>query len=144
RQEPSGQGSGLAEFQRHGLVRNLQNDFLRHNFGPLPQQKGRNVRRRHFLSGVGVNTQYVGWGAGFLDYDNDGWPDILYVTGHVYPEIDNYKLDQKFRSPCVVYRNLGTGKFKDVSSQMGPGITALHSSRGSAYGDYDNDGDVDA
>ena len=66
-----------------------------------------------------MNTQYVTWGAGFMDYDNDGWPDILYVTGHVYPEIE-HNLGRTFKTPRIVYRNLGNGKFKDVSAQMGP------------------------
>jgi hypothetical protein len=96
-----------------------------------------------FVAGLGVNTQYVCWGAGFVDYDNDGWSDIFHVTGQVYPEIEDYHLDAKFASPRLVYRNLGNGKFKDVSKDLGPGVTAAFSSRGCAFGDYDNDGDVD-
>jgi enediyne biosynthesis protein E4 len=97
-----------------------------------------------FAAGVGVNNRYVAWGCGFIDYDNDGWQDILQVNGHVYPEIDNYHLDQTFTNPRLVYKNLGNGRFKDVSSEMGPGITEHFSSRGAAFGDYDNDGDMDA
>jgi hypothetical protein len=96
-----------------------------------------------FVSGLGVNTQYVCWGAGFMDYDNDGWTDIFHVTGQVYPGVEEYKLGVKFESPRLVYRNLGNGKFQDVSKDMGPGVNALFSSRGCAFGDYDNDGDVD-
>ena len=97
-----------------------------------------------FPAGVGVNSRYVAWGCGFIDYDNDGWPDILQVNGHVYPEIDKYDFDQKFKNPRLVYKNLGNGHFKDVSSEMGPGISEHYSSRGAAFGDYDNDGDMDA
>ena len=97
-----------------------------------------------FAAGIGVNAGYVAWGCGFIDYDNDGWPDILQVNGHVYPEIDTYDFDQKFKNPRLVYKNLGDGHFKDVSSEMGPGISEHYSSRGAAFGDYDNDGDVDA
>ncbi len=61
----------------------------------------------------------------------------------MYPEIDTYNLDATFKVPRLVYRNLGNGKFKDVSAQMGPGISERFSSRGCAFGDYDNDGDVD-
>ncbi len=96
-----------------------------------------------FVSGFGINTQYVCWGCGFLDYDNDGWADLFQANGHVYPEIDNYQLDQTFKEPRLVYHNLGNGKFKDVSTAMGPGITERYSSRGCAFGDYDNDGDMD-
>ena len=66
------------------------------------------------------------------------------LNGHVYPEIDTYDFDQKFKNPRLVYKNLGDGHFKDVSSEMGPGISEHFSSRGAAFGDYDNDGDVDA
>ena len=73
-----------------------------------------------FPSGVGVNNRYVAWGCGFIDYDNDGWQDILQVNGHVYPEIDNYHLDQTFKNQRLVYKNLGNGRFQDVSSEQGP------------------------
>ena len=89
-------------------------------------------------SGVGVNNQYVAWATSFVDYDNDGWPDIMQINGHVYPE-----LGDQLKMPRIVYHNLGDGKFADVSAQMGPGIAERYSSRGAAFGDYDNDGDVD-
>jgi hypothetical protein len=96
-----------------------------------------------FQAGVAFDTQGVKWGCGFIDYDNDGWPDILQVDGHVYPNIDQQNVGQSFMEPRVVYRNLGNRKFQDVSKEMGPGIIAQHSSRGCAFGDYDNDGDID-
>jgi enediyne biosynthesis protein E4 len=94
-------------------------------------------------SGIGINHKYVAWGCGFIDYDNDGWPDILQVNGHVYPEIEQHDMGQSFKNPRVLYRNMGNGQFKDVSAMMGPGINELFSSRGAAFGDYDNDGDID-
>src|SRR6266513_2351021 len=97
-----------------------------------------------FSSGIGINNQYVAWGCGFIDYDNDGWPDILQINGHVYPEIEGHELGQTYKNPRLVYKNLGEGRFKDVSSEMGPGISERFSSRGAAFGDYDNDGDIDA
>jgi hypothetical protein len=96
-----------------------------------------------FPAGIAANTKYVGWGCGFIDYDNDGWLDILQINGHVYPEIDKHDLGQTYKSPRLVYRNMADGKFKDVSAEMGPGIAERFSSRGAAFGDYDNDGDVD-
>jgi hypothetical protein len=89
------------------------------------------------------NTLYVNWGAGFVDYDNDGWPDILYVTGHPYPEVEGAGIGSFYKSPRIVFHNLGNGKFQDVSTDMGPGIAERFSSRGCAFGDYDNDGDID-
>ncbi len=96
-----------------------------------------------FESGVAVNNRYVAWGCGFIDYDNDGWQDIMQINGHVYPEIDRYNFGQTFKNPRLVYRNLGNGQFKDVSAEMGPGISEHYSSRGAAFGDYNNDGDMD-
>ncbi len=97
-----------------------------------------------FPAGFGANQQYVAWGCGFIDYDNDGWQDLLQINGHVYPEIDSYHFGQSFKNPRLVYRNLGNGRFKDVSAEMGPGISEHFSSRGAAFGDYDNDGGMDA
>jgi hypothetical protein len=97
-----------------------------------------------FASGIGINNQYVAWGCGFVDFDNDGWQDIIQVNGHVYPEIGGHEIGQTFKNPRLVYRNLGNGQFKDVSSAMGHGINEHFSSRGAAFGDYDNDGDIDA
>ncbi|MFB3923252.1 MAG: CRTAC1 family protein [Terriglobia bacterium] len=96
-----------------------------------------------FATGVGVNTRFLGWGTAFLDFDNDGWPDLLYVTGHVYPEIMREKLDDRFETRKVLYRNLGDRKFQDISLQSGPGILLARSSRGAAVGDIFNTGQLD-
>jgi enediyne biosynthesis protein E4 len=96
-----------------------------------------------FAAGVGVNHQYVAWGCGFIDFDNDGWPDIVQINGHVYPEVDQYNFGESFKNPRLVYRNLGNGRFQDVSAEMGPGISERFSSRGAAFGDYLNNGNMD-
>ena len=96
-----------------------------------------------FSSGIGINNRYVAWGCGFVDYDNDGWQDIIQINGHVYPQIDAHNIGQTYKNPRLVYKNLRNGEFKDVSDEMGPGITEHYSSRGAAFGDYDNDGDID-
>src|SRR5256885_1992524 len=80
----------------------------------------------------------------YYDFDNDGWPDILQINGHVYPEIEGHELGQTYKNPRLVYKNMGEGRFRDVSSEMGPGVSERFSSRGAAFGDYDNDGDIDA
>ena len=90
------------------------------------------------------HTRYVQWGTGMFDFDNDGWVDILTVSGNVYPEVEKYFKEYPHRNPRLVYRNLGNGRFKDVSAQSGPGVTTPRSSRGCAFGDFDNDGDIDA
>jgi hypothetical protein len=95
-------------------------------------------------SGISVNSRYVAWGCGFIDIDNDGWQDILQVNGHVYPEVDRYSFGESFKNPRVLYRNLGNGKFKDISATSGPGISERFSSRGAAFGDYLNNGSISA
>jgi hypothetical protein len=94
-------------------------------------------------AGLGRNTRFLGWGAGFIDYDNDGWPDILLCNGHVYPEIGESATESGYRQRKVLYRNLANGKFADVSLDSGPGILEQVAGRGMAFGDFDNDGDMD-
>ncbi len=142
-QEQAGMGVGVADYDCDGWFDIFKTNFADDTSDLYHSNGDGTFTDVTFISGVGVNTQYVGWGAGFVDYDNDGWPDILQVNGHVYPEIDNYNLDATFKVPRIVYRNLGNGKFKDVSAQLGPGISERFSSRGCAFGDYDNDGDLD-
>ncbi len=88
---------------------------------------------------MGRNTRFVGWGCGFFDFDNDGWPDLLLVNGHAFPEVDRLKIDIHYRERAILYRN-DHGKFVDISESAGPGILEKHSSRGLAFADYDNDG----
>lgn len=93
--------------------------------------------------GLGVVNRYVQWGAGLADLDNDGWQDFVYVTGNVYPEVERVLEQYPHRSPRIVFRNVAGRRFEDVTSRSGPGAVAAHSSRGAAFGDYDNDGDID-
>jgi hypothetical protein len=80
----------------------------------------------------------------FLDVDNDGWPDLLLVNGHVYPEVDSQHLGSNFQEPKILYHNNGNGTFTDISANAGPGITAVSSARGLAVGDLWNDGRMSA
>jgi hypothetical protein len=86
---------------------------------------------------------FVGWGAGFLDYDNDGWPDLLVVNGHVYPQVDRLRGAQTYRQPKLLYRNRGDGTFAEVAAAADGALTRPGASRGAAFGDLDNDGDID-
>ena len=95
-------------------------------------------------AGLGLYTKYLGWGTMFFDFDNDSWPDLLLVNGHVYPEVDKYHLGSNYQEPRLLYRNNGDGTFSDVSEQAGPGITTLASSRGLAIGDLWNTGQLSA
>jgi enediyne biosynthesis protein E4 len=143
-QEQAGMGVAVADYNADGWF-----DIFKTNFSDDTSDLYRNngdgsFTDATFAAGLGLNTQYVGWGCGFLDYDNDGWPDIMQINGHVYPEVDHTDLGIGFKEPRLLYHNLGNGKFKDVSAEAGPGINERFSSRGAAFGDYDNDGDIDA
>ena len=94
-------------------------------------------------AGLGVETRFVGWGAAIVDLDNNGLPDLFYVTGNVYPEVEKELPHYPYHTPRVIFRNLGGGKFEELIGEVGPGIDAAHASRGAAFGDYDNDGDID-
>jgi hypothetical protein len=94
-------------------------------------------------AGFGVETRYICWGTGFADFDNNGWPDLAVVTGSVYPEVEEEFPEYPLKTPRFIFRNLGNGKFEELIEEAGPGISAAHCSRGCAFGDFDNDGDVD-
>ena len=142
--EQAGMGIGVADYDCDGWFDIFKTNFADDTCNLYHNNGDGTFSDVTFASGVGINNQYVAWGCGFIDYDNDGWPDIMQINGHVYPEIDGQNIGQTFKNPRLVYRNLGKGQFKDVSAEMGPGILERFSSRGAAFGDYDNDGDVDA
>ncbi len=97
-----------------------------------------------YASGIARSTTpYVGWGDGFFDFDNDGWPDFFMVNGHVYPQVDSIGMDSKYREPKLLFLNLHDGKFKDISKLVGPAIQEPQVSRGMAMGDLFNNGKVD-
>lgn len=139
----SGMGVAAADYNCDGLL-----DIFKTNFSDDLPNLYQNLGKGFFEeetqnAGLIGHTRLLGWGCGFLDFDNDGWPDILYVNGHVYPEIDRLKGPTHYRQPKVLYRNLGNGKFRDVSALAGDAILAETSARGCAFGDFDNDGNVD-
>jgi len=122
--------------------------IFRTNFSDELETLYRNQGKGEFVdvsveAGMGRNTRFVGWGCGFFDFDNDGWPDLLLVNGHAFPEVDRLKIDIHYRERAILYRN-DRGKFIDISESSGPGIMERHSSRGLAFADYDNDGSVEA
>ena len=90
---------------------------------------------------VGLKArQYLGWGVAFVDVDDDGWRDLIVANGHVYPEVEGKQLGDTYLQPTVLYRNLGNGKFKDVTNEAGPAFQAPRPARGLAVGDFDGDG----
>ena len=142
--EQAGMGVAVADYDCDGWFDIFKTNFADDTCNLYHNNGDGTFSDVSFSSGLGINSQYVAWGCAFLDFDNDGWPDIMQVNGHVYPEITGHDIGQTFKDPRLVYRNLGNGHFKDVSAEMGPGVSERFSSRGAAFGDYDNDGDVDA
>ena len=142
--EQAGMGVAVADYDCDGWFDIFKTNFADDTCDLYHNNQDGTFTDVTFSSGIGVNNGYVAWGCAFVDYDNDGWADIFQVNGHVYPEIGGHDIGQEFKNPRLVYKNLGDGRFKDVSSQLGPGISERFSSRGAAFGDYDNDGDIDA
>ena len=140
----AGMGVSAADYDLDGNLDIVKTNFagdtpsLYHNLG------GANFEDTTFSAGLGVHTQYLGWGCGFFDFDNDGWADILICNGHVYPEVEQLKTEAGYAQRKLLYRNLHNGKFEDVSEIAGPGISTPSAARGCAFGDFDNDGDLDA
>ena len=94
-------------------------------------------------AGLGLTLPFLGWGAAFLDYDNDGWLDLLAANGHVYPQIDRIPSGTSYRQRTLLLRNLRNGRFADVGGSLGPALAEARSSRGAAVADLSNDGDLD-
>jgi hypothetical protein len=94
-------------------------------------------------AGIDAERRFVSWGDGIVDLDNDGWPDIFYVTGNVYPNLERVLPKFPARSQPILFRNLHNGKFVEMGEEAGPAMSAIHCSRGCAFGDFDNDGDID-
>jgi enediyne biosynthesis protein E4 len=136
----SGMGAAAADYDGDGLP-----DIFRTNFSDeretLYRNRGDgNFDDRTLAAGLAKNTRFVGWGCAFLDFDNDGRPDLVLVNGHVFPEVDRLNLDIRYRDRAILYRNSGGGRFADISESAGPAVLEPHSARGLAVGDTDNDG----
>jgi enediyne biosynthesis protein E4 len=141
--EQAGMGVGVSDFDLDGNL-----DIFKTNFADDTNVLYRNDGKGNFddvtiRTGLGVETRYVGWGTGLVDLDNDGFPDVFVATGSVYPEVEKKLPSYPFRTPRLVFRNLGDGRFEELIEEAGPGIAEAHVSRGCAFGDFDNDGDMD-
>jgi hypothetical protein len=141
--EQAGMGVGVGDYNLDGSLDMFKTHFT-DDTSVLYKNDGKGIFEDVTIrSGLGVETRYISWGAGMADLDNDGNPDLFLVTGNVYPEIERFVPAYPYKTPRAVFRNLGGGKFEELIEEAGPGVAATHSSRGCAFGDFDNDGDVD-
>lgn len=141
--EQAGMGVGVGDYDLDGHLDLFKTNFaddtnvLYHNDGKGDFDDVTNAAR------LRVETHYICWGTGIVDLDNDGHPDIFVVAGSVYPGLEQKLPQYPNKCPRMIYRNLGNGTFEELIGQAGSAVAALHSSRGCAFGDFDNDGDVD-
>ncbi|HEY7352650.1 MAG TPA: CRTAC1 family protein [Terriglobales bacterium] len=141
--EQAGMGVAVGDYDLDGNL-----DIFKTNFADDTNVLYRNDGKGNFddvtiRAGIGVETRYVGWGTGIADLDNDGNPDLFVATGSVYPEVERKLPSYPFHSPRLVFRNLGGGRFEELVEEAGSGVADAHASRGCAFGDFDNDGDID-
>jgi len=140
--EQAGMGIAIGDCDIDGSL-----DVLKTHFAEDTAALYRNAGHLNFedvtlRSGLGVETRYVSWGNGIADLDNDGLPDLFWVTGSTFPEVERKHPEFPHKSPRVLFRNLGDGKFEELL-EAGPAISEAHASRGVVFGDFDNDGDLD-
>ena len=135
----AGMGVAVADFDGDGML-----DIAKTNFSGDLTSLYRNEDGKFFTdvsreAGLGAR-QFLGWGVAFIDVDDDGWRDLVVANGHVYPEVEGKQLGDRYLQPTILYHNLGTGKFRDVTAEAGPGFQVPRPARGLAIGDVDGDG----
>jgi hypothetical protein len=141
--EQAGMGVGVGDYDLDGHLDLFKTHFVEDANGLYHNEGKGNFDDVTRSSRLAVETRYICWGAGIVDLDNDGHPDLFMVTGNVYPEVERKLPQYANKTPRALFRNLGNGTFEELGEQAGPGVTEPHCSRGCAFGDFDNDGDVD-
>ncbi len=139
----AGMGSAAADINGDGRLDLVKTNFIEETSNIYLSAGAGTFEDRVHAMGAGVSAAYMGWGAGALDFDRDTWPDIFVVNGHIHPEIEGVIPNNPYRQPRLLYRNVEGQRLERVDARAGSALLAVHTSRGLAIGDYDNDGDAD-
>ncbi len=139
----AGMGIAIGDYDLDGHLDILKTHFQLQPSGLYRSVGGGEFEDRAFPAGISGERRYVSWGDGIVDLDNDGYPDIFWVTGNVYAEVERINPRFPYKGPRVLFRNRGDGTFVRVIDEAGPAIGGNYVSRGCAFGDFDNDGDLD-
>ena len=143
--EQGSMGVALGDYDHSGRFSLHVTNFAE-EYNALYRSEGDHFSDASFRSrSAAVSLPYVGWGNAFFDYDNDTWPDLIAVNGHVYPQLDRARLGASagYRQRKLLYRNNGDGTFAEVGARYGAAFSEERVSRGLAVGDIDNDGGLD-
>jgi hypothetical protein len=142
--EQAGMGIALGDYLHAGRLSIFVTHFSEEYAALFRNDGGMSFTDVSFLAGVATPTiPYVGWGTAFFDFDNDGWPDLFMVNGHVYPQVDSLDVGARYREPKLLFLNRHDGTFRNISELVGPAIQIPQVSRGAAFGDLFNDGRID-
>jgi enediyne biosynthesis protein E4 len=143
--EQAGMGVDAGDYDGDGLLDLVITNFS-HDYNTLYENSALGFfTDASYASGLARGAgKYMGWGVGFVDVDNNGLLDVFIANGHIYPEVDAHGLGTRYLQRKQLYQNLGQKRFQDITDQVGGGLLIEKSSRGAAFGDYDDDGDIDA
>ncbi len=138
-----GMGAAVGDYNLDGHL-----DVFKTHFVNQPAGLYRNNGKAEFedvtmTAGMGAERRYTSWGTGLVDLDNDGYPDIFIASGTTFPELEHVYAKYAARNPRLIWRNLGNGTFAELTDEAGQDLSKRYVSRGAAFGDFDNDGDLD-
>jgi hypothetical protein len=142
-QEMAGMGIAVGDYDLDGHLDIFKTHFQLQSNGLYRCSGHGQFEDVSVQAGIDADRRFVSWGDGIVDLDNDGWPDIFYATGNVYPNLEHVSPRFPSSSQAILFRNLRNGKFATMGEEAGSAMTARHCSRGCAFGDFDNDGDLD-
>ena len=141
--EMAGMGVGIGDFDCDGHLDIVRTHYMNQATGLYHNDGKGEYEDVTSQAGLIHERRFVSWGTGMVDLDNDGYPDIFIVTGQVYPELDAVNPKYPRKGPRILFRNRGDGTFQQIPEESQAALNARHVSRGCAFGDFDNDGDLD-